>query len=159
MATLLLGAVRAIGGSVAITIYSSLLTNTLKEQAATTIGAAVFPFGLPVDSYAPLIIDLINENIPVASATTGVTPQILQAARTALQEVWTIGFHKVYYTSASFAAAALIAAILSKDVSINMTSHIAVRLENDKPALSSEDQLEMKLEPMPSATSSTVLSH
>jgi hypothetical protein len=144
MATLLLGAVRAIGGSVAVTIYSALLNNTLEEEAAKTIEAAVFPFGLPEGSYASLILNLINENIPAATATTGVTPQILQAARTALKVVWTHGFHKVYTTSASFAAAALIAALLSKDVSHNMTNHISARLENDKPAVSVEEQLEEK---------------
>jgi hypothetical protein len=144
MATLLLGAVRAIGGSVAVTIYSALLNNTLKEQAAKTIGAAVFPFGLPESSYPSLILDLINENIPAAAATPGVTPQILEAARNALKVVWTHGFHRVYTTSASFAAAALVAAMLSKDVSHNMTSHIAVRLENDKSALSEEERLEEK---------------
>jgi hypothetical protein len=151
MATLLLGAVRAIGGSVAVTIYSALLNNTLEDQAAKTIEAAVYPFGLPEGSYASLILNLINENIPAAAATTGVTPQILEAARNALKVVWTHGFHKVYTTSASFAAAALVAALLSKDVSHNMTNHISVRLENDKSALSAEGQAEEKAVPVPSA--------
>ena len=127
------------GGSVAVTIYSSLLTNTLKKEAGKTIGKAVIPLNLTVTSLEPLIFDLINENIPAATAVPGVTPPILQAARDALKVVWTHGFHKVYTTAAAFAAAALVAALLSKDVSHNMTDHVAARLENDKSVVTKVD--------------------
>jgi len=142
LATLLLGAVRAVGGSVAITIYSSLLTNTLAKYAGATIAEAVIPLKIPLTSIKPLVLDLINENIPAAAAIPGVNAEILHAAREALKGVWTKGFHKVYLTAASFAAASLVAALISKDVSHNMTEHVATRLRNDKSALSAEKQSE-----------------
>lgn len=133
LATLLLGAVRAIGGSVAVTIYTSLLNNTMTKQAGPTIGKAVVPLGFPKEGLGKLIYELINENIPAAAKLPGVTPKILQAARDGLKATWTVGFHKVYLCAASFAAAALVVALFTEDVSGNMTRHVAVRLENERP--------------------------
>lgn len=133
LATLLLGAVRAIGGSVAVTIYTSLLNNTLTKQAGPTIGKAVVPLGFPESGLAKLIFELVNENIPAAAKLPGVTPKILHAAREGLRATWTIGFHKLYLCAASFAAAALVVALFTEDVSGNMTAHVAVRLENERP--------------------------
>jgi len=123
-------------------IYSSLLTNTLKKDAGSTIAQRVIPLGLPLTSIEPLVLGLINENIPAAAAVRGVSPEILNAAREALKTVWTKGFHKVYLTAAAFAAASLVAALVSQDVSHNMTGHVAARLQNDKSALTAEEQLE-----------------
>ncbi|RDI79439.1 hypothetical protein Vi05172_g10580 [Venturia inaequalis] len=132
LATLLLGAVRAIGGSVAVTIYTSLLNNTFTKQAGPTIGKAVVPLGYPESGLAKLIFELTNENISAAAVLPGVTPKILAAARQGLRATWTVGFHKVYFCAASFAAMALVVALFTQDVSENMTSHVAVRLENEK---------------------------
>jgi hypothetical protein len=132
LATLILGAVRAIGGSVAITIYSTFITNVMEQDSGLIVAKVVLPLGLPVTSLEPLIVDLVNENLAQASQVPGVTPQIMTAARLALRQVWTKGFHHVYLASGCFAAFSVVAAILSKDVSGNMTNHVAVRLENEK---------------------------
>lgn len=132
LATLLLGAVRAIGGSVAVTIYTSLLNNTLTTQAGPTIGKAVVPLGYPESGLRNLIFELTNENIPAAAGLPNVTPRVLGTAREALKVVWTVGFHRVYLCAASFAAMALLVALFTEDVSGNMTGHVAVRLENER---------------------------
>jgi Fungal trichothecene efflux pump (TRI12) len=132
MATLILGAVRAVGGSVAVTIYSTLLNGVMKHDAGKIVGRAVVPLGYPVAGLGPLIINLINENVEAAAQLPGVTPAILQAAREALKLTWTKGFHKVYLAAASFSAISIVAAFLSEDVSSNMTNHVAVRLANEK---------------------------
>ncbi|KAF2675335.1 MFS general substrate transporter [Microthyrium microscopicum] len=131
MATLILGAVRAVGGSVAVTVYSTLINSTLKNEAGQRIGAAVVPLGYPVKALAPLVTSLINENIIGASQLPGMTHEILSAARFALQQTWTKAFHHVYIASASFSAVSIVAALLTKDVSSNMTNNVAVRLQND----------------------------
>src|ERR1700760_2735748 len=95
MATLILGAVRSVGGSVAVTIYSTLLNGVMKNEAGKIVGQAVVPLGYPVSGLGPLIYNLINENAEVAAKLPGVTPAILQAAREALKATWTKGFHKV----------------------------------------------------------------
>jgi hypothetical protein len=145
MATLILGAVRAVGGSVAVTIYSALLNGVMKNEAGKIVGQAVVPLGFPVSGLAPLITNLINENVQVAAQLPGVTPVILQAAREALKVTWTKGFHKVYLAAASFSAVSIVAAFLSEDVSSNMTDHVAVRLANEKEKVDTvEDPRERK---------------
>ena len=115
MATLLLGAVRAIGGSVAITIYTALLTNTM-EKEAVKIAIPLVTMGTPLDAVQPLILTLIAENYDLAGLIPGVTPDILQVARDSLKEVWALGFSKVYYCAGSFAAAAVVAGECSSHV-------------------------------------------
>jgi hypothetical protein len=132
MATLILGSVRAVGGSVAVTVYSTLLSQVLKKDAGPVVGKAVVPLGYAVEALGPLITDLINENVEAAGHLPGVTPDILHAAREALKTTWTTGFHNLYLAAASFSAFSILAAILSKDVSGNMTNHVAVRLQNEK---------------------------
>ena len=106
--TLLLGSVRAIGGSVAITIYSTLLNNTF-TQKAETIALQLLTLGAPLTAIEPLVFNLVNENIELASQIPGVTPTILDAARESMKEIWASGFEKIYYCAGAFAAAAVIA--------------------------------------------------
>jgi hypothetical protein len=133
MATLILGAVRAVGGSVAITVYNYLVTVVMKTDSGPKVGAAVVPLGYPESGLKALIENLIGENYDVAAKLPGVTPEILHAAREALKLVWAKGYHRVYLASAIFSAVSIVAAIFSKDVRYNMTNHVAVRLTNEKP--------------------------
>ena len=130
-ATLILGAVRTVGGSVAITIYSTLLNSVMTKQAGPRVAEAVLPLGYPLSGLQPLVLNLINENVEQAGQLPNMTPVILDAARTALSETWLKGFHHLYIAAASFSAVSVIAALYSKDVSHNMTDHVAVRLQNE----------------------------
>jgi hypothetical protein len=118
--TLLLGSVRAVGGSVAITIYSTLLNNTF-TQNAEKVALRLLALGTPLTAVEPLIFHLVNENTALARQIPGVTEPILTAARESMKSVWAEGFHKIYYCAGAFAAAAVVAAAISKDVSHNMT--------------------------------------
>jgi hypothetical protein len=135
MATLVLGAVRAIGGSVGITVFSTILNNEMTSNAGLNVGKAVVPLGFPlnIDAIKALVFALINEDYAGAQALPGVTPKIFQAAKLAIEQSWRVGFHRMYLCSGAFAAASLLAALLTRDVSKNMTDHVAVRLLNEKP--------------------------
>jgi hypothetical protein len=132
MATLILGAVRAVGGSVAVTIYSYLVGAVLKSDAGPRVGSAVMPLGYPASGLEELIGNLVNENFAAAAGLPDVTPPILTAAREALKLTWAKGYHRVYLASATFSAISVIAAFFCEDVRHNMTDHVAVRLTNDK---------------------------
>jgi len=133
LATLLLGSIRAVGGSVAITIYSTILNNKLQNDAPLLVAQAVLPLGLPMQLLEPLIYALINEQGPATLALPGMTPEILAAGDRAMKESWGMGFRYIYLTGACFAGGAFIAALITKDSSDNMTDHVAVRLENERP--------------------------
>jgi trichothecene efflux pump TRI12 len=142
MATLVLGAVRAIGGSVAITIYSTILNNALTKYAGVYVAKAVIPLGYSITGLEALALSIINEDYTGAQKLPGVTPAIYEAAKLAIEKAWTKGFHQIYICSASFAAASIIAAALTRDVSKNMTDHVAVRLLNEKPRSAKVETLE-----------------
>jgi hypothetical protein len=139
MATLILGAVRAVGGSVAITVYSTIINRVLKEDAGVNIAKAVLPLGYPESGLESLVVELINENVEVARALPDMTNLILDAAREALKTTWTKAFHQLYLAAASFSAVSIVAAFLSKDVSSNMTNHVAVRLTNEQSKVHHEE--------------------
>ena len=105
---MLLGSIRAVGGSVAITIYSTLLNNTF-SQKAEEIALRLLTLGAPLNAIEPLVFNLVNENIALAAQIPGVTEPILNAARESMKEVWASGFQKIYYCAGAFAAAAVIA--------------------------------------------------
>jgi hypothetical protein len=133
MATLVLGAVRAIGGSVGITVFSTILNNQMTKHAGTAVAEAVVPLGLNEAWLLPLVFDLVNENYAAVQQIDGMTPAIFQAAKLAIEESWRKGFHNMYLCSGALAAFSIVAAALTKDVSKNMTDHVAVRLLNEKP--------------------------
>jgi len=133
MATLVLGAVRAIGGSVGITVFTTILNNEMTKHAGLVVADAVVPLGFNEAYTTPLVFDLINENYAAVLELPGMTPVVFGAAKLAIEESWRKGFHNMYLCSGALAAFSILAAILTKDVSKNMTDHVAVRLLNEKP--------------------------
>jgi hypothetical protein len=142
MATLVLGAVRAIGGAVGITIYSTILNNALMKYALQYVENQVVPLGLSSAFIGPLTYLLVNEDYSAAQTLTGVTEPIYNAAKLGIEQAWQKGFHNMYLCSGSFAAASIIAAALTRDVSKNMTDHVAVRLLNEKSSVEKVGALE-----------------
>jgi len=144
MATLILGSIRAIGGSVALVVYSTILNNAMAKYAALYVIEAVVPLGFPFNQAAikPLVLALLNEDYNGAQQIPGVTPAIFKAADLAIEQAWRKGFHTLYIVSGTFSAASIIAAALTRDVSKNMTDHVAVRLLNEKPRADKLESLE-----------------
>lgn len=134
LASLLVGSVRAIGGSVAIALFSALLQNYLTDHAGIDVALKVLPLGCPFDSLRPLVLGLINEDDPdtLMAAVPGITLEIIQAAQDALKWTFTRAFQIVYWSSAGFGFASVAAALITKDVSQNMTNNVAVQLENER---------------------------
>jgi len=133
MATLVLGAVRAIGGSVGITVFTTILNNQMTKHAGLIVAEAVIPLGFNEAYTTPLVFDLINENYAAVQELPGMTPAIFGAAKLAIEESWRQGFHNMYLCSGALAAFSIVAAALTRDVSKNMTDHVAVRLLNERP--------------------------
>jgi hypothetical protein len=84
--------VRSIGGSVAVTIYTSIMLNTVKEDAGPRIGEVVIPAGLPQSSLPPLVKLLLGGRPRDALKVPGVSPKILGIAVDAAKWSWTLAF-------------------------------------------------------------------
>jgi hypothetical protein len=92
LATLVLGSIRSIGGSVAITIFTSIMMNTVKEDAGPRIAKVVLPMGAPGRSLPPLVKLLIGGRPKDALKVPGITPSILKAAADVAKWSWTLAF-------------------------------------------------------------------
>lgn len=132
LATLVLGSVRAIGGSVAITIYTTILQNTIAQDAGPRIAAAVVPLGVPIDSLADFIPLLVGAREDLAALVPGVSAEALAVAEETIKYTWAKAFSHIYYAAMSFSILAIVASAFVRDVTGNMTDSVAVRLENDE---------------------------
>ena len=83
---------------------------------AKRVGAAAVGAGLPAASLPNFLLEFLSASATVSSVT-GVTPDVLQAAAMMSREVYLDAFKPVWYTSVGIGCTALIAAILTKDVS------------------------------------------
>jgi hypothetical protein len=96
LATLVLGSVRAMGGSLAVTIFTSIIQNTLKTNGPKRVMEAVIPMRVPETSIGLLIKLVIGGKDQIAAKLPGVTPEAVKAARDALKWSWSLAFQYVY---------------------------------------------------------------
>jgi hypothetical protein len=92
LATLVLGSIRAIGGSVAVTIYSSIMQNTIRKDAPTRVGKAVIPLGVSKETLHTLVPLLVGGRLKEAARVPGVSSQAVKAALDALKWTYTLVF-------------------------------------------------------------------
>jgi Fungal trichothecene efflux pump (TRI12) len=146
LATLVLGSIRAIGGSVAVTIYTSIMQNTLKEDAGPRVGKELRKHGFNVttDALKQLVPKLLTGKELMQTNITSVTPQALQLAKDTVKWTWALAFRqdircnvtsntarRIYFAAVAFSTLSLVASFFVKDVSSNMTDSVAVTLKND----------------------------
>jgi Fungal trichothecene efflux pump (TRI12) len=86
LATLVLASVRSLGGSVSVSIYSSIMNNTLKKDAPVRIAAAAPD--LPPAALKSLVPVLIGGRPQEALNIPGVTPENLKLAMEAIKWSW-----------------------------------------------------------------------
>jgi hypothetical protein len=92
LATLVLGSVRAMGGSVAVTIFSSIINTTLKKDGPVRVAKAVLPMGVPRAALSKLIPLVIGGKDELAAKIKGLNPAAVKATREALKWTWSLAF-------------------------------------------------------------------
>ena len=92
LATLIMASVRSMGGSLAVTLYTSIMQNTLKRDAGPRIKAAVAPDNVPKESLSELIRLVLGARPRDALKLKGVTPEALDAATSAVKWSWGLAF-------------------------------------------------------------------
>jgi hypothetical protein len=111
----LAGVSRFAGGAIAISVYTTILTNVQSSSAAKLIPAAATAAGLPVSSIPALFAAL-----PLGSAALmkveGITTEIMAAAGAAVQQSYVHGLRTTALSSLSFGMVAIIACILCNDI-------------------------------------------
>lgn len=107
MLTLRRGVSRFAGGSIAISIYTTILTNVQSKAAARLVPPAAIAAGLPKSSVEALMAALplgasALEKVP------GITNEILITAAAAFQQSYVVGLRTTCLSSLSFGIVGII---------------------------------------------------
>lgn len=119
------------GGAIAISVYSTILSNTLSTWMMRLIPAAVLPLGLPESSVASLMAALPLGSSALAKVP-GITTEIMVAAGGAMQQAYVHALRVTALSSLSFGILAIISCCLCNDIGEKMNEKIEVFLENDE---------------------------
>ena len=107
------GVARFAGGSVAISIYTTILTNVQGKEAARIIPAAATAAGLPESSVGALLAAL-----PLGSAALkevpGITADVIAAASEAFKQSYVVGLRTTCLSSLSFGVIGIIGTSFKK---------------------------------------------
>lgn len=126
LASGLLASIRSAGGSVAVAVYTTILSNRL----TTTIPANVLPAaeaaGLEPSQGAALLGAVTKGNLTAYSAP------IRLAVTEALPDAYAQAFKTVYLASLGFGAIAIIGCLFSKDAKKHLTNKIERRMVDPK---------------------------
>lgn len=128
VATGLIGCIRTLGGSVATTVYSTILRSRLQANLVTDVALPLAKSGLsppliPGVVGALAVGDLTNPALAV------LTPQMLQIAAGGLQQAYAHSFKTVFLASIAFGATATIILCFSSNADVYMTREVAITLE------------------------------
>ena len=108
---------RLFGGSVGIAVYTTIFSREAAKLLPTRVAEAAAAAGLPSASLNQFVGQFLRRQGSV-SDITGVTPEVVQAASTAVSGAYLDAFKLVWYTSLGFGGLAVLAAVCTKDVSI-----------------------------------------
>jgi len=114
---------RNVGGSVATTIYTTILTNELGKGLGVDIAT-----GLPL-AQIPGVTEAITTGNLASPALIGVNPEILGAGAYGLKIAYSNSFKIVYLVSIAFGVIGAICAMWTQNVGKFMTNKIDVRLD------------------------------
>ncbi|KAF2837878.1 fungal trichothecene efflux pump [Patellaria atrata CBS 101060] len=129
----LAGVARFAGGSVAISVYTTILTNVQSNAFARLLPRAVLPLGFPSASIPDLAAALPLGSAALAQVE-GLTPEIVGAAAAAFRQSYVEGLRTTALSSLSFGIVGIIACVCCVDIGRKMDDRIEVFLENDENA-------------------------
>ncbi|KAI2620469.1 trichothecene efflux pump [Hypoxylon sp. NC1633] len=117
----LLASIRSAGGSVAVAVYSSILTNRLAETVPANVGPAAIAAGLPADQVPALVAAVLESEL---TSFAGMTPSIQAAVALAVPTAYSQAFRTVYLASLGFGGIAIVGCLFSKDAEKHLTDTV-----------------------------------
>ncbi len=126
----LAGVSRFAGGTIAISVFSTILSNVTARHAKQLVPAAATAAGLPQSSVAALLAALPLGSAAI-QAVPGITDAIAAAAGLAYQASYVQGVRTTALSSLSFGIVAIIACLCCNDIDDKMNNKIEIFLEND----------------------------
>ncbi|KAF2735572.1 fungal trichothecene efflux pump [Polyplosphaeria fusca] len=121
----MLASIRAAGGSVAVAVYTTVLTNRLSTTIPSVVGGAAIDAGLP-ESELPEVLAAVAEG--TVAKVPGITEAILGAIASAVPTAYSQAFKTVYLASLGFGGIAIIGSLLTVDPKKHLTDKIERRM-------------------------------
>ena len=135
-----LASLRQVFGTIAATIYVTILENRLKVTLPADVVPAAVKAGLKA-SEIPALFDAITAGTAAAlNAVPGITPAIEKAVGGALQDAYYAAFKTVYLVSITFGGLAILAALFSKNIDELMTGQVARKMRGIGAKTTADDE-------------------
>jgi hypothetical protein len=123
---------RLAGGAIATAIYSSIETSHYASVIPGKINEAAISSNF-TGSVSALLAASVTNTAAAYNKVAGMTPLVMAAAETAVQDAYIDAFRLVFLVSIPFGCVAIVMALIAKPIAAHMkTDHRAVILENEK---------------------------
>lgn len=99
---------RSTGGTVGLSIFQALFSNTMGRELPKQVLERVLPLGFEPEYLGDLLTGLSAHNDALIKAIPDITPEIVQAAGVGVKEAYTVAFRNIWIAAAAFAAAATV---------------------------------------------------
>jgi hypothetical protein len=126
----LAGVARFGGGSLAVAVYTSVLTNSVANKSNEIVVAAGTSNGL-TDAAAVQLQAALALGAEAISQVPGINPDAIAAASTAFLESYAYGLKMTALASLGFGGLGLVLCFLCEDIGPKMNNRTEVFLEND----------------------------
>jgi hypothetical protein len=127
------GVARFAGGSIATSVYTTILSNTQRSKAKSIVPLAATAVGLPALS-VPALLQALPLGSLAIMAVPGVNATIAAAAGAAFQQSYVHAVRITALSSLSFGCVGILACLCNVDIGKKMDNKIEVFLENDENA-------------------------
>ncbi|KAI2469550.1 trichothecene efflux pump [Annulohypoxylon bovei var. microspora] len=129
LASGLLASIRSAGGSIAVSVYSSILSNRLATTVPANVGPAAVAAGLSEDNVPALVASILKSKL---GSFPGLTPEIQAAVTSALPTAYSQAFKTVYLASLGFGAIAIVGCLFSKDAQKHLTDKVQRKMNGKR---------------------------
>ncbi|KAI0203560.1 fungal trichothecene efflux pump [Astrocystis sublimbata] len=121
LASGLLASIRSAGGSIAVTVYSTILSNRLQFTVPNNIGPVAIAAGLPEEQVPALAKAAIGGTL---AKFPGLTDPVAKAVSSVLPTAYSQAFQTVYLASFGFGAIAILGCLFAKDARDLLTDKV-----------------------------------
>lgn len=121
LASGLLASIRSAGGSVAVALYSSILSNRLTTTIPANVGPVAMAVGLPAEQVPALVAAVLGNKL---AAFPGLDDSAKAAVASVLPIAYSQAFKTVYLASLGFGGIAIVGCLFSKDAQKHLTDRV-----------------------------------
>lgn len=125
LASGLLASIRSAGGSIAVAVYTTILSNRLSTTIPANVGPAAIAAGLPEDEVPALVAAIVGRKF---ATYTGISAAVRTSVAAVLPTAYSQAFKTVYLASIGFGGLAIIGSLFSRDAKEHLTDKVERRM-------------------------------